>query len=136
LIADATALRAQIVSSPQSTPINGASLGFSATSAIIINVGSVGNGTAASVAAAANEAYLVADTPFEHVTFMRQDSNGNTEFSFFGSQVGAQNGIIPASSLTRTADTNGNHQVDANKITHVATVLGIVPGSFAAADLP
>jgi len=115
--------------------VNGASLSFSATSAIVINVGSIGSGTAASVAAAANKAYVVTDASFEHVTFMGQDSSGNTEFWFFGSTAGVQNGIIPGSSLTNTADTNLNHQVDANEITHIATVLGVAPGSFVAADL-
>jgi Domain of unknown function (DUF4214) len=118
-----------------STPVNGASLNFSATSAIVINVGSIGNGAAASAAAAANNAYVVADKPFEHVTFMGLDSNGNTEFWFFGSTAGVQNGIIPGSSLTNTADTNSNHQVDPNEIIHLATVLGVAPGSFAATDL-
>ena len=78
---------------------------------------------------------MVTDASFEHVTFMGQDSSGNTEFWFFGSTAGVQNGIIPGSSLTNTADTNLNHQVDANEITHIATVLGVAPGSFVAADL-
>ena len=66
---------------------------------------------------------------------MGLDSNGNTEFWFFGSTAGVQNGIIPGSSLANTADTNHNGLVDANEITHIATVLGVAPGSFMAADL-
>jgi hypothetical protein len=123
------------------TPVSGLTFGNGAN--YIINIGNVGNGSAASVAAAANAAYVVSDASGtgtatgtgEHVTFMGYNSSGNTMFWFFGSTQGAANGIIPASSLVASADVNLNHQVDAAEITLVATVNGVLPTAFSVSDL-
>jgi hypothetical protein len=110
-------------------------LNFSNGTNYVINVGNVGAGTAATVATAANAAYSVADVAGEHLTFMGLNSSGNTVFYFFGSTAGASNGIIPASSLTASADTNLNHTVVASELTLVATVVGVAPTAFSTTDL-
>ena len=122
------------------TAVQGASLSFGTTN-YIVNIGNIGTGTAASVAAAANLAYVVGDvngsgtTAGEHITFMGQDSQGNTQFWFWGSTAGAANGMIPLSSLLHTADVNGTHQVDASTLVQIATLTGVLPSALSAANL-
>lgn len=101
----------------------------------VVNVGNVGAGTAALVAAAANTAYAVADSAGENLTFMGQTSSGGTVFYFFGSTAGVTNGIIPASSLVNSGDTAGNHSVTASELTFIASVLGVAPNQFSSSDL-
>ncbi|GEM_PF-2055045 len=115
------------------TPVSG--LDFTSGNNYVVNIGSVGTGSAAEVATAANKAYTVSDAAGEHVTFIGQTSSGNTVVFFFGSTSGSSNGIIPAASLTHTADTNANHLVDANEITFIATLTGVTTNNLTAADL-
>ena len=103
------------------TQVAGSSLTFSNSMANVVVTGSMGSGSTTAVLAAINASYAVADKAGEYVTFIGQDSSGNTEVWFFGSTAGAANGLIPASSHAGPADLNNNHQVDANEIVHVAT---------------
>ncbi len=144
-VADSAVLGANVqLLDGTTTPVDGSQLNFGGGTVYVVNIGNIGNGSAASVAAAANHAYLVADingtgaaptATGEFITFMGQDSSGNTEFWFFGSTAGASHGQVPATSLVNTADTNANHLVDASEITHVATVVGVAPTSLVTADL-
>jgi hypothetical protein len=126
-----------------SSKVNGASLSFGNGTSYVVLIGSVADSSAATAAIAANKAYTVADVngngttlgTGEYVTFLAQDSSGNTQVWFWGSTNGATNGAIPASSLSAGADVNGNHLVDANELTHVATIVGVLPATLTANDL-
>lgn len=116
-----------------STQVHGASLNFGTTtsaSPIFVTIGTIGGGSAAEVAAAANLAYAVGDVTGnaaagslgEHVTFLGTDSGGNTEIWAFRAPLGG-------------ADINGNHLVDAGEITLVATLIGLPASKLTAAEL-
>jgi hypothetical protein len=117
------------------TQIAGSSLTFSNSVANVVVTGSMGSGSTTSVLAAINASYAVADKPGEYITFIGQDSAGNTEVWLFGSTAGAANGLIPASSNAGSADLNNNHQVDANEIIHVTTLIGVTVSALAASDI-
>ncbi len=126
-------------------PVDGHALNFAAGNLYVVNIGNVGDGSAAAVAQAANKAYVVADThgvaitalrggmggitEGEHLTFMGRDDSGNAEYWFFGSVKGAVGAFVPATSLFGSADVNGNHQVDPGEITHLPDILGVIPAA-------
>ncbi|MDR3435090.1 hypothetical protein, partial [Telmatospirillum sp.] len=110
------------------TAVNGATLSFGTTSAaqaIFVTIGSIGNGTAAEVVSAANKAYQVADLTGnassgalgEHVVFIGTDSGNSTELWSF------------------KIDSSGSHTANANELTHVATLIGVLPASLTTGDL-
>ncbi|HJV03230.1 MAG TPA: hypothetical protein VJ752_22025, partial [Burkholderiaceae bacterium] len=103
--------------------LNGASL--NASQGYVIQVGSLGDGSASAAAAAINTAYAVAGTAAEHITFIGQDSSGNLEAWRFGA----------GSAGNATADANGNHQVDAAELVHLATLVGVNAAQLHATDL-
>lgn len=100
--------------------VNGATL--DASHGYVIQVGSLGDGSASAAAAAINAACVVAGTAAEHITFIGQDSSGNMEAWRFG--AGAN-----------VADSNGNHQVDAGELVHLATLVGVNAAQLHATDL-
>jgi probable HAF family extracellular repeat protein len=128
------------------TPVNGALLSFgtvTSAKALYVLVGSVGGGSAAEVAAAANKAYLVADangnaatgTLGEHVTFLGLDAGGNTEvWSFQSLSQVVLNGRTVLAPI-HGPDVDGSHLVQADAIAHVATLIGVAPTSLTVADL-
>ncbi len=129
------------------TAVHGSSLAFgtaSAATAYFVNIGGLGDGSATSVAAAANAAYLVADVTGnagtgalgEHVIFIGTDSGGDTEiWSFRGPltsfTVNSQAMKVPIAG----ADTSGTHAVIATDITLIATLIGVPATNLTAADL-
>ncbi len=124
----------QVLTGSSTNPVNGADLHFGSTN-YVINVGTVAAADAATAATAINKAYTVGDTAGEHVTFLAQDASGDTLVWFWGSTAGVSNGVIPAGSLTNTADVSHSHAVTAAELTLIATVVGVTPSSFSAADL-
>ncbi len=129
------------------TAVHGSGLNFgtaSAASPIFVNIGSVGGNTAAEVVTAANRAYVVADSNGnastgalgEHVMFVGTDSGGNAEIWSFRAPLspvtaGGHTVQVPVNG----ADLNGNHQVDINEISLVATLIGVPAASLTAANL-
>jgi hypothetical protein len=127
-------------------PVDGHTLNFAGGTLYVVNIGDVGNGLPDAVAAAANRAYVVADTngiavtavkggmggitPGEHLIFMGQDQAGRTEYWWFGSTDNAVGGFVPATSLFNSADINGNHQVDPGEIHRISDLLGAIPTHF------
>ncbi|MDR3435125.1 hypothetical protein, partial [Telmatospirillum sp.] len=97
----------------------------SAAQAIFVTIGSIGNGTTAEVVSAANKAYQVADLTGnassgalgEHVMFIGTDSGNSTELWSF------------------KIDSSGSHTANANELTHVATLIGVLPASLTTGDL-
>src|SRR5579859_5870777 len=115
--------------------VNGATLNFNNGTSYAVLTGSLGDGSSASVLQAINASYKVAGASGEAITFIGQDKAGNTEVWYFGSTAGATQGVIPASSQTGSADVNGNHTIDANELTLVATLTGVKAASLTVADL-
>ena len=103
-----------------STKVAGSSLTFGAGTQYVVNIGTVGDATAATAAVAANKAYTVSDATAEHITFIAKDAAGDTLVWQWG---------------TTTGDANANHQVDAAELVHIATITGVAPSSLTAADL-
>lgn len=124
-------------------PVDGHDLSFGIGTLYVVNIGNVGDGSAAQVAAAANRAYEVADSngiavtavrggqggimPGEHLVFLGHDDAGRNVTWFFGNTSGAHGPFIPASDVFPSADTNGNHLVDPNEITPISSVIGAIP---------
>lgn len=104
------------------TQLNGISLSFGNSVTLaevplyLVNVGNVGSGTSAEVAAAANKVYLVADTPSEAIVFFGQTTNGSTVLYDWRPQA--------ASAATPSADTNNNHQVDPSEFISAVQLVG------------
>jgi hypothetical protein len=109
--------------SAAASQVNGAALNTS--QGYVIEVGSLGDGSAGAAAAAINAAYAVAGTAAEHLTFIGQDNGGNMEAWRFGAG--------PIGNVT--ADANGNHQVDAAELVHLATLIGVNAAQLHTADL-
>lgn len=131
----------QILSPTSATPVNGAALDFTANT-YVLEVGNVGTGTAAEVAAATNAVYLVADKNGndalkgaagygENLVILGQ-AGSNTVVYQFGTMTYTNNHFTGAP-LT-TPDTNGNHLVDANEIQLVATLIGVQATSLTVHD--
>jgi len=130
-----SAAHASLIDASGATPQDGGALYFNNGTAYAVLTGTMGDGSSASVLQAINAAYKVAGTAGEAITFIGQDKAGNTEVWYFGSTAGATHGVIPASSQTGSADLNGNHTIDANEITLVATLTGVKASSLTVADL-
>ena len=127
--------------------INGKALNFgsfASSTPDVVNIGSIGGGSSPEVAAAANSAYVVADsngnagtgTLGEHLVFLGTDNGGNAEFWSFQAPLLAAtvNGISTLAPIN-SADLSGNHLVDANEITLIAIVIGVPASSLTAHDL-
>jgi len=135
----------QILAPTTSAPVSGASLQFT-QHAYVLNMGSVGAGDAASVAAVANTLYTVADVngnasaptssgtaaaAGENLTIIGETSGGNAviyQWARFGANPDGFVSPIP------TADTNHNHQIDAAELTLLMTLVGVDANSLTAAD--
>ena len=127
------------------TVVQGSAFGTAASSSpIYVNIGNVGGNSAAEVAAAANKAYLVAGgggnaatgALGEHVMFLGTDTGGNAEvWAFRGSLSPVTVNGHTVQAPIAGADLNGNHLVDANEITLIATLIGVPAANLAAADL-
>ncbi len=104
-----------------SGPLQGASLSFDGGNAYVMDIGSIGDGSAVAAATAINKAYAVASRASEALTFIGVDNNGNTEAWRFGSASASG------------ADHNGNHLVDAGELVQMATLIGVAT-HLAAAD--
>ncbi|HIJ37873.1 MAG TPA: hypothetical protein HPP80_03160 [Rhodospirillaceae bacterium] len=128
------------------TPVHGAALNFGTAGssvAYFVNIGSIGDGSAAAVATAANAAYLVADSAgnantgalAEHVMFIGASSSGETEIWAFRTSsltsvsVNGHAVLVPINA----ADSSGH--VTAGEIWLVATLLGVSPQALGVADL-
>ncbi len=130
-----------------STAVQGSSLDFgtaSGATAIIVNVGSIGDGTAAAVANAAKAAYVVADVNGdaatgrlgEHVVFIGTNNGGDAEIWAFQAPLSTVTVSGHAVQVpVNGADLNGNQVVDSTEITLVATLIGVPATSLNAADL-
>ncbi len=129
------------------TPVQGGGLIFGtagAATAIVVNIGNIGGGSAAEVATAANRAYVVADVNGdattgalgEHVIFIGTTSGGDTEiFAFQGPlSTVTLNGQALHVPITG-ADTSGTHSVTTTEITLIATVLGVSATNLTMGDL-
>ncbi|MBV8047782.1 MAG: hypothetical protein JO171_11545, partial [Paludibacterium sp.] len=114
------------------SPIQGASLshfGFGTTisNEYIVNVGTVGSGTAAEVAAAANKVYVPSDAAGEQIVFFGQitsgaNSGGTAIFDW-----------VDVTGAPSSADSNGNHQVDANEFAGGVILVGVSASSISTA---
>lgn len=141
ILLDATGDGAPILVTPTSSnPYNGSvwsSYKTAPLGGIVIDVGDVGDGSAASVAAAANKVYTVSDTSYlfpnqtttsaaqaEHAIFIGQSGN-NTVVYYWG---------VASTSSQTLADVNLNHQVDAAELTAGVTLVGITATNLTASD--
>lgn len=99
-----TQTMATVILAPSAaSPVVGANLDFT-NNFYVINVGSVGGGSAAEVAAAANKVYVPADVSNELVVFMGETTSGNLALDYWHS--------YPVNGVAAGADANANHQVD------------------------
>ncbi len=127
--------------------IRGSSLSFgsfASSSPIMINIGSIGGGTALEVATAANKAYAVsgfggsaaAGTLGEHLMFIGTDAGGNAEIWSFRAPLSVLtvNGVATLGPVN-SADVSGDHMVETPEITLIATVIGVPAAGLHAADL-
>jgi hypothetical protein len=98
--------------------VAGSSLTFGAGTSYIVEVGTVSDHTAATLAAAANKAYSVTGAANEVITFLAQDSSGNT-LAWSWSGVGAHT----------------DHLVDAVELTNIVTIAGVQMSALTVNDL-
>jgi hypothetical protein len=136
-----TSVPVQVLTPTAGSPVNGASLNFGAN-AYVLNLGNVGDGSAASVAAAMNSLYIVADkNGNDSVTGLAGFGENLTVFG----QAGSDTVIYQFATITvtnnhpggiplTTPDVTGTHQVAANEIELVATLLGVHASSLTAHD--
>ena len=122
---------------------NGTTLNFT-QSAYALNVGSVGNGSATSVAAAANAVYVVGDVngntsqvgfdnsyAGENLLIFGQTSSGDTVIYEWAKWGKAPNGLyLPIF----TADSTGQHTIEAAELLPLVTLVGVHASSLTAAD--
>jgi len=114
------------------SPLQGASLshfgfGTANSNEYIVNIGSVGSGTAAEVAAAANKVYVPSDAFGEQIIFFGQitsgvNSGGTAIFDW-----------VDVTGAPSSADSNGNHQVDANEFSGGVILVGVPASSISTA---
>ena len=130
-----------------STPVQGSSLSFgtvNGATAYVVNIGTIGGGTAAEVVTAANKAYQMAGIAGnattgalgEHVIFIGTETSGDTEIwalhaPLTSMTVNGQTVQVPINS----PDLNGTHQITAAEITQIATLLGVAATTLSAPDL-
>jgi len=115
-----------------SNPLHGSTLsafgfGSANTNEYFVNVGSVGSGSAAEVAAAANKVYVPSSSFLEQIVFFGQITSGANAG---GTAVFDWADITGAPS---SADSNGNHQVDANEFTGGTILVGVPSTSISTA---
>jgi hypothetical protein len=91
----------------------------------VMNVGNVGGGSAAEVAAAANKVYKVADANSEGLIFYGATTSGGTALYDWHAEIA--NGTVPS------ADSNGNHQVDVSEFMSGMILVGVSPSTITAA---
>ena len=116
------------------SPLQGSSLNFQVnasgtTYTAVINIGSVGTGSAADVAAAANKAYVPTGGFGESVIFMGANGNGDTVLYMWGSLTHNAQGLG-----ANQGDTNGNHMVDAAELSAGVTLVGVAASSLTLAN--
>jgi hypothetical protein len=109
------------------TPSTGGNVGNSLPG--VVMVGNVGGGSAQEMATAANLVYKVADAAGEQVIFVGQDNSGDAVLYYWG------RGPSASTSLPATADTNGNHLVDAGEFTAHVVLVGVTASQLTAADI-
>jgi V8-like Glu-specific endopeptidase len=133
----------QLLTPTVTAPLNGSSLSFAAT-VTVVDVGAVGDGSAAAVAAALNAVYHVAGTNGndalsggagmgETLVVIGETSANNAvvyQFGSFSHTANHPNGIV----LT-TPDVNHNGVVDAAELQPIATLVGVQASTLTAADL-
>ena len=115
-----------------SSPIQGSTLknfgfGTAGSNEYIVNVGSVGSGTATEVAAAANKVYVPSDATVEQIIFFGQitsgaNSGGTAIFDW-----------VDVTGAPSSADSNGNHQVDANEFSGGVLLVGVSASTISTA---
>lgn len=136
-------LPVSILTPSATSQVTGSALNFTQNS-YVLNLGNVGDGSLASIAAAANQLYKVSDvngvttgsTPAaaagENLTFIGTTAAGNTVIAqwadFSSANINGQ--LVPQQS----ADVNGNHQVDASEFTLLFTLVGVQANKLTAAD--
>lgn len=91
----------------------------------VMNVGNVGGGSAAEVAAAANKVYKVADATSEGLIFYGATTSGGTALYDWHAEIA--NGTVPS------ADSNSNHQVDVSEFMSGMILVGVTPSTITAA---
>jgi hypothetical protein len=104
----------------------------SASTVYLIDVGNVGSGSAAEVAAAANKVYLVTDAngipgnPHpEQAIFFGTTTTGETVFEMWAAA---------GTPVSVSADTNHNYKVDASEFVQSVTLVGVTASQITAAD--
>jgi len=109
-------LSTTVVAPSASAPLQGSSINFTNgnTPSYVINVGGVGTGSAAEVATAANKVYIPSGQSLEWAVFFGQTNSGSTVLFDWHSPSGAG-----------SADSNGNHIVDASEFTGGVMLVGI-----------
>jgi hypothetical protein len=129
----------QILSPTATSPLHGSTIAFGGTANttqafVVVNVGNVGTGTAAEVAAAANQVYIVAD-----VNGTTANPYGGEEIVFMG-QAGANTVMeVWAAEFTNGtphpgADTQNAHTVTAAEFTQSVTLVGVQVSSITATN--
>ncbi len=88
----------------------------------VVNVGKVGSGTPAEVAAAASKVYVPSDTAGEAAIFFGQTTNGGTAVYDWFNFTTAPNG----------ADTHNDHTVHADNFAGGVILVGVAPSSITA----
>lgn len=112
-------LATQVLAPTTAAPLYGNTLTFGSSSHYV-NVGNVGTGTAAEMAAAANLVYVVAD----HGTTSSTGFIYGESLVFFG-QSGNNTVLFDWHGYGTTADTNSNHLVDASELTGQVILVGV-----------
>jgi hypothetical protein len=105
---------------------------YNTNTVYLIDVGNVGSGSAAEVAAAANKVYLVTDAngvpgnPHpEQAIFFGTTTSGNTVFEMWSTGNGG---------VAVSADTNHNYKVDASEFVQSVTLVGVTASQITTAD--
>lgn len=134
-------LAVQLLTPTAGSPVNGAGLNFTANT-YILNVGNVGGGSAAEVAAAANAAYTVADkngnaalsgtaSYGENLIIIGQAGTNTVVYQF--ANITSPTGHMFGAPLS-SPDANGNHLIDASEISFVATLVGVQSSHLSVED--
>lgn len=101
------------------TQVAGSNLTFGNGTAYVVEVGTVSDHTAATMAAAINKAYAATGATNEAVTFLAQDSSGNTLVW----------------SWTTPSAGNAGHTITASGLVDIATIVGVAPSALTVNDL-
>ena len=98
-----------------------------------INLGNVGDGSAASVAAAANKAYTVADVPYESIVFFGETNSGNVAV-WHWTEATTTNNNNQIDFTKVGADVNGNHSIDVNEFSASTILVGVQASTLTASN--